>query len=64
MNILILDDHPLVRSGIRSALSTLETKYIIIEANSILTALKLFTSTYIDIVLVDLNLGKGNKFMY
>jgi DNA-binding NarL/FixJ family response regulator len=56
--ILILDDHPLVRQGIRMVLSTEEQFDIAGEASNAEDALALMDKVRPDIALVDLNLGK------
>jgi len=58
MNILIVDDHPLVRKGITSALSFEDNIDTILEASNIDEALTLINFKKPDLAIVDLNLGK------
>jgi len=58
MNILIVDDHPLVRKGISSALSFEDDIETILEASSVDEAIKLINWKKPTIAIVDLNLGK------
>ncbi|NLC67739.1 MAG: response regulator transcription factor [Clostridiaceae bacterium] len=62
MKLLVVDDHPLVRQGIRSILSS--NKYIseLLEADSISGALEIIANKRPNIVLVDLKLGSQNGF--
>lgn len=62
MNILVVDDHPLVRKGIIEILSVFKEWEIISEAYSIESSLRILREKNIDIVLVDLYLGKENGF--
>ena len=58
MNILIVDDHPLVRKGILSALSCEKYIDIIFEACCTEEALNIINSQHLSLVIVDLYLGK------
>lgn len=58
MNILIVDDHPLVRKGISSTLSFEENIDTIFEASTVDEAIKLISSQNPVLVIVNLNLGK------
>lgn len=58
MNILVVDDHPLVRKGISSTLSCDENIDTVFEASCIDEALTLITSKKPNLAIVDLNLGK------
>jgi two-component system nitrate/nitrite response regulator NarL len=58
MNVLIVDDHPLVRKGILSALSCEEDINVISEASNIEEAITLINSKKPNLVIVDLYLGK------
>lgn len=57
MNILIVDDHPLVRKGLISILSTNEKISNIQEASNIVDAMQMLMSYKPSIAIVDLNLG-------
>lgn len=62
MKILIVDDHPLVRRGIISALS-FETKgYTLLEASDCDQALHVLWANAVDITIVDLNLKGESGF--
>ncbi len=60
MNVLIVDDHPLVRKGISFALSCEKDIDNILESSNICEAINLINSKNPDLVIVDLNLGKEN----
>ncbi len=62
MNILVVDDHPLVRKGIMEILSIYKEWDKILEADNIEKSMKILKEQPIDIVLVDLHLGKENGF--
>ncbi|CAH1206046.1 Response regulator protein VraR [Paenibacillus allorhizoplanae] len=59
-NIIILDDHPLVRQGIRTIVSSSPLIHVLGEAASTREALLLLEQFTPDIILVDLNLGSDN----
>lgn len=58
--IIILDDHPLVRQGIRTIVSSSPLIHILGEAASTREALLLLEQCQPDLILVDLNLGSDN----
>ncbi|MGB4440366.1 MAG: response regulator transcription factor [Sedimentibacter sp.] len=58
MNILIVDDHPLVRKGISSTLSFEDDINMVFEASNIDEAIILINLKKPDLAIVDLNLGK------
>jgi DNA-binding NarL/FixJ family response regulator len=58
MNVLIVDDHPLVRKGISSTLSFEDNINMILEASTVDEAIKLINFNKPALVIVDLNLGK------
>lgn len=58
MNILIVDDHPLVRKGISSTLSFEDNIDMIFEASTVDEAIKLINFNKLDLAIVDLSLGK------
>ncbi|MBC8080961.1 MAG: response regulator transcription factor [Gorillibacterium sp.] len=60
VKIIILDDHPLVRQGIRMIVSSEDKITIVGEASNAKEALGLIAQTQPDLVLVDLNLGEDN----
>ncbi|MFC4971487.1 response regulator [Paenibacillus sp. GCM10023248] len=57
---IILDDHPLVRKGISTVISSGQSMHVVGEAANAQEALRLLGQTCPDLVLVDLNLGNGN----
>ncbi|MDQ0892164.1 DNA-binding NarL/FixJ family response regulator [Paenibacillus sp. V4I9] len=60
VNMIILDDHPLVRKGIRTIISSGQSMNVVGEATNAKEALRLLEQTKPDLVLVDLNLGHEN----
>ncbi|MDR6882927.1 DNA-binding NarL/FixJ family response regulator [Bacillus sp. 3255] len=60
INMFILDDHPLVRKGISTVISSGQSMHVVGEAANAQEALRLLGQTCPDLVLVDLNLGNGN----
>jgi len=57
MNVVIVDDHPLVRRGLTSILSLDDSMEVLGEATNSREALILFNSTKPELALVDLRLG-------
>lgn len=57
MNVLVIDDHPLVRKGIKSTLSMEDNISEVWEAGCMSEALLILMSRNPDIALVDINLG-------
>jgi two-component system nitrate/nitrite response regulator NarL len=62
MNILVVDDHPLVRRGIIDILSMNQAWNDIYETDNIEETIKIVKTHQINIILVDLHLGKENGF--
>jgi two-component system nitrate/nitrite response regulator NarL len=62
INILVVDDHPLVRRGIIDILSLNNSWKDIIEASNIENAFKVISAQQVDIIIVDLHLGIENGF--
>jgi two-component system nitrate/nitrite response regulator NarL len=58
MNILVVDDHPLVRKGITSTLSCEDNIDIVLEASNVKEAISIIISKKPNLAIVDLNLGK------
>ncbi len=58
MKILIVDDHPLVRSGLVSMLSVEDNIEMVIEASNINEAMDGLSKEEIDIAMIDLRLGR------
>ncbi|MFC4605428.1 response regulator [Rhodococcus kronopolitis] len=59
LRILLVDDHPVVRAGLRALLSSHEGLDVVAEASSGEQALELVASLRPDVVLMDLRLGAG-----
>jgi DNA-binding NarL/FixJ family response regulator len=59
-NILIVDDHPLVRMGLRSLLEAESDLRVCAEAGSVAEALATARKHQPDLVITDLSLGDGN----
>ena len=60
MTILVIDDHPLIRSGIISSLKLEENIDFIIEASTVSEAIVMIQMNSPDISIVDICLGKEN----
>lgn len=60
LKLMVLDDHPLVRQGIRGIVSTDGQIDIVGEASSAKEALAVMARTKPDLVMVDLNLGEDS----
>jgi hypothetical protein len=62
--VLVVDDHPVVRLGLRAMLSADAALSVVAEADSAETALELAKGSEIDLALVELSLGhgKGRRF--
>lgn len=60
MNLLIADDHPIVRRGIKSMLSFEEGDYNIYESSNLSETIEAIKRQTIDLVLLDLRLGNDN----
>jgi DNA-binding NarL/FixJ family response regulator len=59
IRVLIIDDHPIVRSGLRAALDHDNSVQIVGEVDTGEAALDAVVTTQPDVVLMDLNLGAG-----
>lgn len=62
MQILILDDHPLVRQGMISILKINSVSNVMFQAGTIASALDITAKEAVDVALVDLSLGRENGF--
>lgn len=60
VNIMIVDDHPLVRSGFRLLIESEPDLSVCCEADSIATALELFKQHHPDLAIIDLSLPDGS----
>lgn len=58
MNVLVVDDHPLVRKGIVSTIQFVDNIGEVREAATIMEAITILKKTPVDIAIVDLYLGK------
>lgn len=59
IRILLLDDHPVLRHGVRTLLDTQADFAVVAEAGSADEAVELAIGQRIDVALVDLDLGDG-----
>lgn len=57
--VLIVDDHPVVRSGVAALLATTGELDVVGQAGSVDEALTLLESLEVDVVVTDLRLGEG-----
>ena len=57
INILIVDDHPLVRDGLKARLESISHFKLLGEAGNSEDALQVLASSPIDLILMDINLG-------
>jgi DNA-binding NarL/FixJ family response regulator len=60
IRILLVDDHPIIRRGIRESLSAERDFEICAEAGDISSALRMLESVTCDLILLDLSLGQEN----
>ncbi|MBC3869153.1 response regulator transcription factor [Undibacterium oligocarboniphilum] len=60
IHLLLIDDHPLVRDGLRARLESVHHFHIAGEAGNATEALKIIASQMIDLILMDINLGSMN----
>lgn len=58
--VLLVDDHHLVRAGIRILIDQLEDFFVSAEADCVATAFALAESGHADIVVTDLSMGRDN----
>ncbi|WP_420476649.1 response regulator transcription factor [Noviherbaspirillum sp. ST9] len=59
VHILLVDDHPLVRDGLRARLETIPHFTVVAEAGNATEALELAGKQNIDLALMDINLAAG-----
>lgn len=59
IHVLLVDDHPIVRSGLRGILERDPSVHVVGDVASGEAALDLVSTTRVDVVLMDLNLGAG-----
>jgi two-component system LytT family response regulator len=62
LQLLIVDDEPLIRSGIRSDLSTMESVRVAGECGSVAEAVDAIRSKQYDLVLLDVQMPDGTGF--
>jgi two-component system nitrate/nitrite response regulator NarL len=60
INLLIVDDHPLVRDGLRARLESISHFNIMGEAGNTEDALQVLASSPINLILMDINLGTSS----
>ncbi|WP_449281939.1 response regulator [Leucobacter sp.] len=61
IRILLVDDHPVLRHGIRALLDTQPDLHVVAETGDPREAVELVRETSADVVLVDLDLGAGQE---
>jgi DNA-binding NarL/FixJ family response regulator len=59
LRLVLVDDHPVIRAGVRALLEGQEDMVIVGEAADTATAREVVERTHPDVVLMDLNLGAG-----
>lgn len=59
ISVLLVDDHPVVRAGLRAVLSASDDLEVVAEAGTAAESVKLAGAGGIDVVLMDLRLGDG-----
>ena len=59
-NILLIDDHSLIREGIKSTLTQANNDFMMHEAQSISEGIQLLESKEFDLVILDISLPDGN----
>jgi len=60
IRVLVVDDHPIVRQGVRSLLSAFPDIEVVGEAETPMAALAQLDSLHPDVVLLDVRLGEAN----
>jgi two-component system nitrate/nitrite response regulator NarL len=60
IKLLLVDDHPLVRDGLKARLESIEHFEIVGEAGNQEDALQLTSSIAVDLILMDINLGRSS----
>lgn len=60
VRLLLVDDHPLVRDGLKARLETIPHFFIVGEAGNAEQALQIAATTALDLALMDINLGHDN----
>ncbi|WP_433378260.1 response regulator [Actinoplanes sp. CA-142083] len=60
IRVVIVDDHPMFRMGVRALLYSLDDIELVGEAADLPSALEVVPATNPDVVLMDLNLGNGS----
>lgn len=59
IRIVMVDDHPVVRAGLRALIEGQEDLDVVAEAEALQAAVAAVTEQRPDVVLMDLNLGEG-----
>lgn len=62
LQLLIVDDEPLIRAGIRTDLSAMESVHVAGECGSVAEAVEAIRSTQLDLVLLDVQMPDGTGF--
>ena len=62
IHILLVDDHPVLRAGLRGLLETAPTFRVVAEAGNAIEAMRCVKESEIDIVLMDIDMPGTNGF--
>ena len=62
INIMIVDDHPMIIQGLRSLIETEPDMHVCCEAEGVSSALKVFSQLDCDLIIIDLSLKDGSGF--
>lgn len=60
VQVLLVDDHPLVRQGLRSVLETYDDLHVVAEARDGMEAVKLVADLHPRVVVMDINMPRLN----
>jgi len=60
IRLLVVDDHPMVRAGLRSLLSRLAPEIVVVEAATVDEAVSQAERSHPDVVVMDVRLGAGS----
>lgn len=60
LRIMVVDDHPVFRMGLVALLSSLDGLEVVVQADSLATAIEAVETHDVDVVMMDLNLGNDS----
>ena len=60
--VMVLDDHPIAREGLEAIIKMYRPEKEIVQAGSVKEAITIMDTKKIDMVFVDINLGKESGF--